>query len=70
RKTTDKPVSASDRPGDIREMEKNHIIEVLAACNGKKIEAARRLGINKTTLWRKMKRYNIGQSDIEHLIDQ
>ncbi|HHB76036.1 MAG TPA: sigma-54-dependent Fis family transcriptional regulator [Desulfobulbus sp.] len=51
--------AATDRPGDIREMEKNHIMAVLAACNGKKIEAARRLGINKTTLWRKMKRYNI-----------
>ncbi len=59
RDTTDTPVSASARPGDIREMEKKHIMEVLAACNGKKIEAARRLGINKTTLWRKMKRYNI-----------
>lgn len=27
---------------------------------GKKIEAARMLGINKTTLWRKMKKYDIG----------
>ena len=56
---TDNPLSVLNRPGNIREMEKNHILEVLAACNGKKIEAARRLGINKTTLWRKMKRYGI-----------
>jgi len=59
RETTSNPGSSADGPGDIREMEKKHIIEVLAACNGKKIEAARRLGINKTTLWRKMKRYGI-----------
>ncbi len=56
---TDNSLSVFNRPGNIREMEKNHILEVLAACNGKKIEAARRLGINKTTLWRKMKRYGI-----------
>ena len=59
RETTDTPGSSTAGAGDIREMEKKHIIEVLAACNGKKIEAARRLGINKTTLWRKMKRYGI-----------
>ncbi|HHL35276.1 MAG TPA: sigma-54-dependent Fis family transcriptional regulator [Desulfobulbaceae bacterium] len=59
RETTSNPGSSAAGPGDIREMEKKHIIEVLAACNGKKIEAARRLGINKTTLWRKMKRYGI-----------
>ena len=56
---TDNTLSVLDRPGNIREMEKNHILEVLAVCNGKKIEAARRLGINKTTLWRKMKGYGI-----------
>jgi len=43
----------------IKEVEKKHILQVLAACEGKKIEAARMLGINKTTLWRKMKKYNI-----------
>ena len=55
----DKPLPAFNRPGNMREMEKEHILKVLAACNGKKIEAARMLGINKTTLWRKMKKYGI-----------
>ncbi len=55
--TNHRPAGGS--PENIREMEKNHILQVLAACNGKKIEAARMLGINKTTLWRKMKRYGI-----------
>lgn len=45
---------------DIREVEKRHIVNVLRACRGKKIKAAEMLGINKTTLWRKMKKYGIG----------
>jgi len=43
----------------IREAEKEHIERVLRICNGRKIEAARMLGINKTTLWRKMKKYDL-----------
>lgn len=39
--------------------EKEHILRVLELCNGKKLQAARMLGINKTTLWRKMKRYGM-----------
>ncbi len=45
--------------GNMKEVERQHILQVLAACDGKKIAAARKLGINKTTLWRKMKRYGI-----------
>ncbi len=44
---------------DIKEVEKKHILHVLTTCDGKKVEAARMLGINKTTLWRKMKKYDI-----------
>lgn len=39
--------------------EKDHILRVLRRCNGKKLEAARLLGVNKTTLWRKMKKYGL-----------
>ncbi len=39
--------------------EKEYILRVLQLCNGKKMETARLLGINKTTLWRKMKKYGI-----------
>jgi len=35
-------------------------VRILAQCNGRKMEAARLLGINKTTLWRKMKRFGMG----------
>ncbi len=46
-------------PMTMESAEKEHIVQVLTLCNGKKIETARMLGINKTTLWRKMKKYGI-----------
>lgn len=41
------------------EAEREHILRILGSCHGKKQEAAKILGINKTTLWRKMKRYGL-----------
>ncbi len=43
----------------IEEVEKEHILRVLEKCNGRKLQAAKILGVNKTTLWRKMKRYGM-----------
>ena len=40
--------------------ERDHIVRVLAQCNGRKMEAARLLGINNTTLWRKMNKFGTG----------
>ncbi len=48
---------ATDLP--IREAEKQHILNVLEKCAGKRVQAAEMLGINKTTLWRKMKKYGL-----------
>jgi len=48
----------------IDEAEQEHILRVLKSCNGRKLEAARLLGINKTTLWRKMKRYGIDEESV------
>jgi DNA-binding NtrC family response regulator len=45
---------------NIKSAEKEHILQVLELCNGRKMEAARMLCINKTTLWRKMRKYGIG----------
>lgn len=39
--------------------EKECILNVLRLCEGKRIAAAKMLGINKTTLWRKMKKYGL-----------
>ena len=38
----------------------HRITEVLEACAGKRVEAARRLGIDRTTLYRLMRRHGIG----------
>ena len=45
----------------LAEMEKRHIRDVLRSTRGRKGEAARILGIDRATLWRKMKRYGIGE---------
>lgn len=50
---------SSDNHFHIREAEKEHIQRVLQICNGRKVKAAGMLGINKTTLWRKMKKYDL-----------
>jgi two-component system response regulator HydG len=42
----------------IAEMEKQSILSTIAKLNGDKLEAARALGIGKTTLYRKLKEYN------------
>ncbi len=51
--------SPSERRFNIREAEKEHIKRVLQICDGRRMKAADMLGINKTTLWRKMKRYDL-----------
>ncbi len=53
------PEQESDENFHLKWAEKEYIVKVLDLCNGKKIAAARMLGINKTTLWRKMKKYGI-----------
>jgi DNA-binding NtrC family response regulator len=43
----------------LREMEKTHILNVLKETGGDRAMAAEILGIDKTTLWRKIRRYGI-----------
>lgn len=50
--------SAAEPAGSLEEMERRHIEEVLAD-SATLEEAAARLGINPTTLWRKRKRYGL-----------
>jgi two-component system response regulator HydG len=44
---------------NLKELEKQHILEVLDACRQNQGEAAKRLGIGRNTLWRKLKSYGI-----------
>jgi transcriptional regulator of acetoin/glycerol metabolism len=46
----------SSRP-PLREVERQYILETVEACQGNYDEAARVLGIGRTTLWRKLKEY-------------
>jgi DNA-binding NtrC family response regulator len=41
----------------LKEIERQYILETVSACNDNYDEAARVLGIGRTTLWRKLKEY-------------
>ncbi|MBX5482914.1 MAG: sigma-54-dependent Fis family transcriptional regulator [Myxococcaceae bacterium] len=41
----------------LEEVEREYVLDVLAACGGAMTEAARVLGVGRNTLWRKLKRY-------------
>ena len=41
----------------LAEVEREHILAVLAACGGSQAEAARVLGIARNTLWRKLRAF-------------
>jgi transcriptional regulator with PAS, ATPase and Fis domain len=48
-----------DHIATLAEMEKNHIAHVLTLVNCNYTEASKKLGISRSTLWRKIKDYNI-----------
>jgi DNA-binding NtrC family response regulator len=48
-----------EEPLDLSEVEKLTIQKALAKCKGSKLQAARLLGIGKTTLYRKIATYGI-----------
>lgn len=49
---------AEPRTDDLADVEKRHILRVLAACDGNRAEAARRLGVSRKTLDRKCAEWN------------
>jgi len=58
---TDFGMAETTVPGapDREEAERLRILEALEAAGGRPSEAARRLGISRTTLWRKLKKYHM-----------
>ena len=48
-----------DEPQSWPDAERKHIMDTLLRTGGRKNEAARRLGLSRTTLWRKMKQYGL-----------
>jgi two-component system response regulator HydG len=53
------PSPAMDDVLSLEEMEKRHIARVLASVNGSRTRAASLLGISRSTLWEKAKRYGL-----------
>jgi transcriptional regulator with GAF, ATPase, and Fis domain len=57
------PAAGAWLPGDhvptLDELERAHILRVLDQCEGQKTKAAALLGINRTTLWKKLRQYGI-----------
>lgn len=51
--------TVSPRSEALKEVEKNHMLEVLAAVGGNRAEAARRLGVSRKTLDRKCAAWNV-----------
>lgn len=61
----DLPIDIATQYNDVRKfwsletVERDHILKVLGLVSGNKSKAARLLGLDVTTLWRKLKKYNI-----------
>ena len=50
-----------DHVPTLDELERTHILRVLELCEGQKTKAATMLGINRTTLWKKLREYGIAE---------
>jgi transcriptional regulator of acetoin/glycerol metabolism len=49
----------SDSITTLADMEKSHIAQVLSLTNNNYTEASKKLGISRSTLWRKVKDYHL-----------
>ena len=58
------PESPAGKGVRLDAIEKRHILEVLDACGQNQGEAAKRLGIGRNTLWRKLKAFGISAQSL------
>jgi DNA-binding NtrC family response regulator len=56
-------LSFGDHVPTLDELERAHILHVLALCQNQKTKAAAMLGINRTTLWKKLRQYGLGDDE-------
>jgi DNA-binding NtrC family response regulator len=54
-----KPLSLGDKQMTVQEAEKQLIIQALQDCNGNRTEAAKKLGMSRRTLHRKLHKYGL-----------
>src|SRR5512146_1506019 len=59
---TPAPLTVAADATDLEDIERATIERVFAQCNGDKVQAGKRLGISRATLYRKLKRYGIGDA--------
>ncbi|CAN5914412.1 acetoacetate metabolism transcriptional regulator AtoC [soil metagenome] len=52
-----------DHVPTLDELERTHILKVLELCDNQKTKASSMLGINRTTLWKKLRQYGIDAGD-------
>jgi len=52
-------IAAADEPRTLRDLEREAIVQALAACGGNRREAAKQLGIGLRTLYARLKEYGI-----------
>ena len=57
----DRRARGDDALRPLAEVEREHILRVLQLCGGRQAEAARVLGIGRTTLWRKLQEYGLDE---------
>lgn len=55
----EQPPTSGSEPRTAADLERKQLIEALAASRGRRSEAAERLGISRTTLWRKLREHGI-----------
>ena len=56
------PAGGAANPDELvslEELERRHVLRVLESCGGQKTRAATVLGINRTTLWKKLRQYGL-----------
>lgn len=62
RRVPELPAGRSDGGNSLDEVERRHILDCIDRHQGNLSQAARALGIGRTTLWRKMKEYGIAEA--------
>lgn len=60
------PRTERERPRTLAERERQAILDTLEQTHGRLAETARRLGISRTTLWRRLKAYGVRVPDNGH----